>query len=390
MAQRTVSVVVIGGSHAGLAVCQKLLRRTTRVHITLISPSQDYYFNIAAPRFLVKSNSLQQSSYLHSITDAFSEHSSDKFTFIRGVAVAIDDGKKTVSASVITDSAVTTGNTFGYDYLVIASGSTTPATLGQSGLKIPFKATAFEDTKAAIHEAQKKLAAADSIIIGGGGPLGVEMAGELAEAPGGKKIILVSQTDALLVGATPTVQKRSLALLNQKNVHVILGSRVESAQYSADAKVWSVKLASGRTITADQYIASTGVVPNNDFIPKRFLNAGGWVNVDDQLRVLQQDKPCSNIYALGDITMHADRLLSRVSIQGDVVAANIVAGMMEQEGARTYLAEAQRKMMVVPVGQSTGTGHFGGWTLMGCLVWYFKGKDFLVYEAPKFLRGAMK
>lgn len=42
------------------------------------------------------------------------------------------------------------------------------------------------------------------------------------------------------------------------------------------------------------------------------------------------------------------------------------------------------------ISQSTGTGHLGGWTLWGCLVWFFKGKDFLTYEAPKFLRGQMR
>ena len=56
-----VSVVVIGGSHAGLAVSHKLLRQTTRAKITLINPSDEYYFNIAAPRFLVKHESLPQS-----------------------------------------------------------------------------------------------------------------------------------------------------------------------------------------------------------------------------------------------------------------------------------------------------------------------------------------
>jgi NADH dehydrogenase FAD-containing subunit len=390
MSSKSVSVVVIGGSHAGLAVCHKLLKRASTDSITLINPSEEYYFNIAAPRFLVKPDSLPQSSYLYSIPDSFRDYPAGSFTFVRGLVTRIDYAKKVVFTSMSSESTANTDAAFAFDYLVIASGSTTPATLGRAGIKLPFKATAFEDTKAAICEAQEELKAAQRVVIGGGGPLGVEMAGELAEASGAKKVTLVSQTSSLLVGATQTVQKTAFSLLRRKNVEILASVRVDSAEYDAGAKTWTVKLSSGQTIIADAYIATTGVVPNNDFIPDGFLNSEGWVNVDDQLRVVLKGKSCSDMYALGDITMHPYRLLSRVSLQGETVASNIAASIAQQNSAATYSAESQKKMMVVPIGQSTGTGHFGSWTLFGCIVWFFKGKDFLVYEAPKFLRGQRK
>lgn len=114
------------------------------------------------------------------------------------------------------------------------------------------------------------------------------------------------------------------------------------------------------------------------------------MNVDEQLRVVEGKTSRSDTYAVGDITCHPYRLLSRVSIQAATVASNIAASIKKDSRIAKYSAEAQRKMMVVPVGQSTGTGHFGGWTLLGCLVWFFKGKDFLTYEAPKFLRGKVE
>lgn len=273
---------------------------------------------------------------------------------------------------------------------MIASGSTTPATLGQTSVKLPFKATAFEDMRQAIHEAQEKLGASRRIVIGGAGPLGVEIAGELAEAPGSKKVTLVSRAKVLLEGATEPVQKQAMSLLRRKDVDTLTEATVDNAEYEMDSKMWKVKLSTGRVITADAYIATTGTIPNNEFIPKSCLNSQGWVDVDEQLKVVEDGISRSDTYAIGDITCHPYRLLSRVSLQGETVATNIAAAIEKKERVATYSAEAQKKMMVVPVGQSTGTGHIGGWTLFGRLVWFFKGKDFLTYEAPKFLRGQMR
>ncbi|OJJ07619.1 hypothetical protein ASPVEDRAFT_88859 [Aspergillus versicolor CBS 583.65] len=386
---KPVSVLVIGGSHAGLAVSQKLLRQTARVAVTLINPSEQYYFNIAAPRFLVKPESLPPSKYLYSIPDAFREYRAEAFTFVKGLVTKIDYETKSVLVALTADSTAAGAASFSFDYLVIASGSTTPATLGQMGVRLPFKATAFEDTTRAIHEAQEKLGAARRILIGGAGPLGVELAGELAEAPGPKKVTLVSRGSVLLDGATAAVQRNALSLLRRRDVEVLTETTVVDAVYEAHNQIWKVKLSTGRTYTVDAYVATTGTIPNNAFIPTSFLNAEGWVDVNEELRVRENNVSRTDTYAVGDITCHPYRLLSRVSLQGETVASNIVAAIEKRAQVATYSAEAQRKMMVVPVGQSTGTGHVGGWTLFGVLVWFFKGKDFLTYEAPKFLRGQM-
>ncbi|PIG69125.1 hypothetical protein AARAC_011697 [Aspergillus arachidicola] len=390
MSQR-ISVIVIGGSHAGLAVSQKLLRQRPKAAITLISPLDEYYFNIAAPRFLVKPESLPPSKYLYSIPDAFRDYPAGSFTFVKGLVTKIDYTTKSVAVALPAGSSTAAAvSSYDFDYLVIASGSSTPATLGQEGVRLPFKATPFEDIRKAIYEAQVKLADAQRVVIGGAGPLGVEIAGELAEAPGSKKVTLVSRPNVLLEGATVAVQRTAMSLLKRKNVDVLTGTTVEEAVYEPDTQTWKVKLSTGKTYTTDAYFATTGTVPNNEFIPKGCLNPQGWVNVDEQLRVVENGVSRTDTYAVGDITCHPYRLLSRVSLQGQTVASNIAAAIEQNSRIMTYSTEAQKKMMVVPVGQSTGTGHLGGWTMFGCLVWFFKGKDFLTYEAPKFLQGQMR
>ncbi|KAJ5433279.1 uncharacterized protein N7458_012435 [Penicillium daleae] len=391
MSSKPVSVAVIGASHAGLGVSHKLLRQAPKASITLIDPSDEYYFNIATPRFLVKPQSLPSNKYLYDIRESFIEYPSGSLNFVKGLVTRIDYSNKSVLVTTNENSIKNDVISVAFDYLVIASGSTTPATLGQGSLKLPFKATAFEDTRKAISEAQKKLQNATRLVIGGAGPLGVELAGELAEASGSPKVItLVSKTGSLLEGATDTVQRTAESILRRKNVEILKNVTVDEVNEDTEKKSWTVKLSTGQTITADEYISTTGVIPNNQFIPKSFLNDEGWVNVDEQLRVVEGKTSRSDTYAVGDITCHPYRLLSRVSIQAATVASNIAASIKKDTRIAKYSAEAQRKMMVVPVGQSTGTGHFGGWTLLGCLVWFFKGKDFLTYEAPKFLRGKVE
>ncbi|EHA20934.1 hypothetical protein ASPNIDRAFT_124657 [Aspergillus niger ATCC 1015] len=350
---KPVSVIVIGGSHAGLAVSHKLLRQTPRAAITLINPSDEYYFNIAAPRFLVKPESLPPSKYLYSIPDAFREYPEGSFISVKGLVTKIDYSTKSVKVALSTTTSATMISSFGFDYLVIASGSSTPATLGTAGVKLPFKATDFEDTRKAIQEAQIKLSTAKTILVGGAGPLGVT---------------LVSKTSVLLERATETVQRTALSLLERKNVVVLRNTSVEDATYEASTQTWKVKLSSGQTYIVDAYIATTGTVPNNDFIPKNCLNEQGWVNVDNQLRVVQDGASRNDTYAVGDITCLPYRLLSRVSLQGQTVASNIAAAIERRSPLMTYSAKAQKRMMVVPVGQSTGTGHIGRWTLFGCLM----------------------
>ncbi|CAG9940189.1 unnamed protein product [Clonostachys rosea f. rosea IK726] len=392
MSSGRVSVIVIGASHAGLAFSHKLLRLVPNASVTLINPSSAYYFNIAAPRFLAKPESLPPSKYLFTIRDTFDEYPNGSFAFVAGLVTKIDYSTKTVlvrsEKNVGDESSV---SSVAFDYVVIASGSTTPATLGQGSLKLPFKATAFEDTQRAIYEAQEKLRAASRVVIGGAGPLGVELAGELAEAPGPKKVItLISKTDSLLEGATETVQRTAGLLLQRKDVDIVRNVTVDRADQNPVTGNWTIVLSTGQTIAADEYISTTGVIPNNEFIPKSFLDRDGWVNVDQYLRVVENETSRDDTYAVGDITCHPYRLLSRVSLQGAIAAANVSASISRKGYLTTYSSESQKKMMVVPVGQSTGTGHLGGWTLWGCLVWFFKGKDFLTYEAPKFLRGKIQ
>ena len=118
-----------------------------------------------------------------------------------------------------------------------------------------------------IEAAQKKTTSAKNIVIGGAGPIGVELAGELAEAAGKDvTITLVSATDPVLHTLRSSASSAAEGQLRRKNVKVLTSTRVMGVEKSGDS--WVISLDSGKKLTTDLYIPTTGL------IPKQFLHTG--------------------------------------------------------------------------------------------------------------------
>ncbi|KAJ5161921.1 Apoptosis-inducing factor [Penicillium capsulatum] len=381
------TVVIIGASSVGLPAAHTLLQEPSKVRVVLINPSPEFYFNVAAPRIFAKPKAFRADQYLLSIEDGFAQYPKESFEFIVGTATAID-----VTAKSVSVSAPGSDNTqsVSYDYLLIASGATTPATTGSvTGSSIPFKAPGRTDTKELIVAAQEQIANAKSIVIGGAGPIGVELAGELAEAveqsgnAGKVSITLVSATDRVLQMLKPSASSAAEKMLKQKNVKVITGTRVLGAEASKDdSSSWTVSLDNNEKLSTDVYIPTTGSIPNNSFIPEQFLDQDGWVKVTKELRV----ESAEAIYAAGDITNNTMRLAFKAGEQARIAANNIkvdIAG----KGERKVYDQGTSVMMVVPIGEAGGTGQIFGFVPWSFMVRMVKGKDYFVSKAPDYLSG---
>lgn len=382
----SITIVVIGAAVAGIKVSHGVLKQVPTAKVILVNSHKDYYFNIATPRVMAKPDAFSANQYLYPITDIFKKYSKESFEFVQGTATEIDADSKTIKIEKSAKSSVS------YDYLVIASGSTTHAAIGQDSALVPFKSTNSVDLPAAIDTAQKAIGNAKSIIIGGAGAVGVEFAGELAEAFASKKekstITLVSASDHVL----PKLKKQAGAaaenLLKSNGVKLIPSKKVEKAELDQSSQQWTVTLDGGEKLTADLYVSATGVIPNNNFIPPVFLNKEGWLDVDDQMRVKAAvtGKGKCSIYGIGDITSYPYRDGYRISDQAPIVVSNLKEEITGK-GTRATYAPKDKTMAIVPVGKSGGTGQIGGWVPWSFLVAYVKGRDFLVSRASSFIQG---
>lgn len=148
----------------------------------------------------------------------------------------------------------------------------------------------------------EKIKAARSILIVGGGPTGVELAGEIAVDFPQKKLTLVHNGPRLLEFIGPKASRKATKWLKSKNVEVKLGQSVNLDSAEDDANRTLYRTSQGDTIEADCHFLCTGKPLGSswlrDSVIGNELDGDGRIKVDECLRV----KGRSNIFAIGDIT----------------------------------------------------------------------------------------
>lgn len=146
-----------------------------------MNPSPKFFWNMATVRAVVPGQ-IKDEQLFADIAPAFA-YAGDRFEFIEGRAEAVDEEARTVE---IKTSSGTRSQ--GYSKLITATGSHGTAST-------PWKhAATHEQTLDELHATQQKIAAAKSIVVGGGGSTGTELAAELGfEYGSAKDISIVSQ-----------------------------------------------------------------------------------------------------------------------------------------------------------------------------------------------------
>lgn len=363
-------VVIIGGSYSGTGVAHALLKRLPTIKVSLINTSESFYFNVAAPRALARPSEVPLDKVLIPIASAFKQYSTSQFEFVHGTVTSVNDSRKTVTVGA--------GKHVTYDYLVIASGSTTPSTLAPQCT--PTKATSTDDLAQRIKASQSAIAAAKTICIGGNGAVGVELAGEIAEAYTSKKVVLVSATPDPLPNLRAAAGAAATSQLTKLGVEIVKNRKVDSAEFDSSAGQWTVKLNDGDSLTFDLYISAVGVLPNSSFLSHHLVTDEGWVIVNENLAAIG----ARHVYALGDIT--SNKTWTALSIEGQVktVVANLVADI-NGGGVKQPYKKGTRPLIITPIGKKGGTGQMWFFVPWSFMVGFIKSKDYFVPKASTFI-----
>jgi NADH dehydrogenase FAD-containing subunit len=145
-----------------------------------------------------------------------------------------------------------------------------------------------------------KIKSAESVLIIGGGPTGVELAAEIAVDYPDKKVTIVHRGSRLLEFIDQNASKKCLDWLTSKKVDVLFKQSVDLDSLSNTEKLY--KTSSGETVTADCHFLCIGKPLSSswlhDTILKESLDNKGRLMVEKDLRV----KGYNNIFAIGDIT----------------------------------------------------------------------------------------
>ncbi|NEU10064.1 NAD(P)/FAD-dependent oxidoreductase [Flavihumibacter sp. R14] len=327
-------VVVVGGGFAGINLIKKLTN-DEHFQVTLVDTHNYHFF----PPLLyqVATAFIEPSNISYPFRRMFQEKKNLRFHL--GCFIRINQQNN----SIETDTGV-----LEYDYLVIALGTETNF-FGMENVKkhaLPMKtiSDALNLRNYLLLSMEKAVREQDravrekyiNIVIAGGGPTGVEIAGMLAEMGHNIRVkeypeITDLQGHIYLVDAGPVLLGPMSVKAQVEATQVLrkLGVKIMSNTAVKDYVDGQVILADGRVIESNVLIWASGVtgreVPG---LPAEVVGRGRRIQVDEFNKV----KGTSNIYAIGDISLQTTDSkfpqghpqLAQVAIQqGALLAANL-------------------------------------------------------------------
>ncbi|KAL0260341.1 hypothetical protein SLS55_004027 [Diplodia seriata] len=405
---KDLNIVVLGASWAGLGATHYIMkhvlptlptRNGEKYHVYLVSPSTDFFFRVAAPRAVASSQLMPASKYFFPIGPGLDQYDSSKLTFLVGAAADWDTASRTIT--IRSDGKE---QHLPYHALVVATGTRSPSAL------FSLQHGSSEETKDALKAAEARIKTAKSIFVGGGGPVGVETAGEIGEylngSPGWfssgppknqKALITVSTADAKLLPALrPALAEKAERFLTRLGVAVKKNARVESTEENKDGTT-TVTLSTGEVLTVDMYIAATGVAPNTEFVPKHLLNERGYLQTN--ATTLRVDEAGPRVFALGDVGTYSRGGIMDLDTSTPVVMTNLSRDLhaFAESGGEKLDAKAKgadreykpnlKETQLVPIGQSKGVGSIFGWKLPSFMVWLIKGREYFTNMGPPLVDG---
>ena len=295
-------VVIVGGGFGGLKLAQEI--------------SKDYYQVVLIDR----NNYHQFQPLFYQVATAGLEPSSIAFPFRKVFHDEKDFHFRLTEVKEIQPDHKTIETTLGlitYDYLVIATGADTNF-FGNERIKefaMPMKSisedlalrnTIFQRLEDAVNSSDEQERLKNlNIVIVGGGPTGVEVAGTLAEMrsfilPKDYPEIDFSQMKIILLEGSPRVLNAMSDVSCQKAKHYLnkLGVEVQTDTTVVDYDGEYVKLKEGVEIPSKTLIWSAGIIGNliKGFSDECYLPGGRYA-----VNEFNQIKKSDSIFAIGDV-----------------------------------------------------------------------------------------
>ncbi|KAH7169350.1 hypothetical protein DER46DRAFT_260006 [Fusarium sp. MPI-SDFR-AT-0072] len=315
------NVIVIGGSYVGLAAVKELATLLPVTHrVLLIEPHSHFHHLFAFPRFAIVPDHehkafIPYTGFFSSLPNA------PNHTIVRARAVSLQKNQLTIDRPWQGSTEIP------FEYAVVTTGTRLQA---PSNMQHDEKKASVDYFKAY----QQGIKNAKSIVIVGGGAVGVQMATDLGEVYPEKKVTLVHSRDRLMQLYHEKMDAILRDRLQELGVDVITGTRavIPSKGFPTDGSTFELELKDGRKIQTDLVIPATGQTPNNQFLKDlqptsgyEIINpANGFIRVAPTLQFA--DPEYSNLYACGDIADSGAHKAARPGAgQAQVVAQNIAA-----------------------------------------------------------------
>jgi len=368
-------IVIIGGGFAGLALVEKLKHK--EVQVVLFDKNNFHQFQ---PLFYqVATSALEPDSIVFPFRKQFNGYKNVVFRLAE--VEEIQPSLNTV---------ITNKGTINYDYLVLATGTTTNF-FGMDNVE--FHSLGMKDIRdslnirhmmlqnleqAAITCDDEERDALTNFVIVGGGPAGVEMAGALAEFckyilpkdypeyPASiMNIYLIEAIDELLSTMSDKASSKTLKYLKDLKVKVLFNEAVSDYDGS------EVTTKSGKKILAKNLIWTAGVkgqFPKG--IDEKHVVKGNRIKTDSYLKV----EGYENIFAIGDIaaiiteeTPKGHPQVAQTAIQQGKYLGNSILNIINNEPIKSF--KYKDKGSLATVGKRKAVADIGTFKFGGYFAW---------------------
>jgi len=298
-------IVIVGGGFAGVHII-KSLKNDQRFRITLVDKNNYHFFPPLI--YQVATSFIQASNISYPFRKMISD--SKNVHFHMGSLVKVNPESKTIE----TDTG-----TLGYDHLVLALGTESNFFGMENVQKCALPMKNIEEAlylrnhmllnleEAARNKDIKKAQRLQNIVIAGGGPTGVELAGMLAEM--GKYIaekeypeMKLGLSNIYLIDALPTLLSPMSKMAQETAYNKLkkLGVKIHLNISVKDYVDNKVILSDGNTIETETLIWTSGVIGREvPGLPSESVAKGRRILVDQFNKV----NGVNDIYALGDICL---------------------------------------------------------------------------------------
>lgn len=355
-------IVVIGAGFAGLKLARKLKNKNYQV----ILLDKNNYHQFQPLFYQVATAGLEPSAISFPLRKVF--HNTPNVTFRMAEAQRIDQEKNRVYTDI---------GYVDYDYLILAMGADTnyfgmknimensvPMKSVSEALFIRNKIISNYEKAINIADLQKRKALMNVVIVGGG-PTGVELAGAMAELRNkvfpkdypqlnfdNMKVVLIEMGPSLLAGMSPTSGQKAKEYLESLQVDVMLNTAVEN--YDG----LNVMINGEEKLKTNTLLWAAGIAPNGIegiVDTQKFKNGRLLV---DEFNLVHNSK---NIYALGDLCLQqlpdypkGHPQVAQVAIQQADNLGNNFLGQLKNKAPKAFrykdlgsMATVGRKLAVV-------------------------------------------
>lgn len=368
-------VVIAGSGFAGLTLAKKLSPK----HFQVVLLDKNNYHQFQPLLYQVATAGLEPSSISFPLRKIFQKR---KNVFLRIAEV------KSVNAEAST--IATSAGDISYDYLVLANGATTnyfgmdDVQQHSFSMKSVSEALLLRNTllqhyeQALTTDSKEEKLALLNVVIAGGGPTGVELAGAIAEMknkilPKDYPEINFNQMHVHLLEASPRLLN-GLSLSSGKSAEGYLsrlGVHVHTAASVRNYDGYTIRLSNGKTLFSRCLIWAAGVkgIPL-DGLPGTSVFPNGRLSVDNINRVVG----LKNVYAIGDIAMMCSKNFTRGHPQVAPVAmqqAALLAKNLErlQTGVTMAPFNYKDKGSMATVGRNLAVAEVGKFKMKGFIAW---------------------